>query len=223
MIKRDTLTFFEHLAANNSKAWFDENRKRYEEAKANFIEVNQQIINGLAVLDDGIAQAQLEAKKTMTRINRDIRFSKDKSPYNTFFFSMMAKSGRKGPHVGYYLSIAYEGSFLGAGLYKPDGPTLNKVRQEIDYNLEEWEDIVNDRKLLTTFGEVQTTGRLTRPPKGFEKDNPALEWLKMKDYHVKCALSNEEVLSNDFAQKAVERLGHAKPLNEFINRVFEVD
>lgn len=219
MIKQETLAFFNDLAENNSKAWFDANRDRYEAAKANYVDVNQQIIDWLGAIDPGIHQAELEAKKTMMRINRDVRFSNDKSPYNTHFFSYMSQGGRKGPQAGYYLCIAHEGSFIGGGLYKPEKAILDQVRMEIDYNFSEWSTLVEDADLVTTFGEIKTNGRLSRPPKGFDKDNPALEWLKMKDYFLQKKLSNQEVMRDDFVPRTVRALSNAKKLNDFVNRV----
>lgn len=154
MIKQASIEFLYNLRANNSKEWFENNRKQYEQTRNNFITVNHAIIKGIEGFDEGVAQTQLDPKKTIMRINRDIRFSKDKTPYNSHLFTSINEGGKKVPTAGYFFSFDPGNSFYGAGAYKPPSDILSKVRQEIDFNQQEWENIVSDAKLVSIFKEV---------------------------------------------------------------------
>ncbi|HAA16637.1 MAG TPA: TIGR02453 family protein, partial [Cytophagales bacterium] len=167
MIQESTLHFLTDLQENNHKEWFDANRKRYDAAKKNFLAVTTELLEGLAKQDEAIAQADLDPKKTLTRINRDIRFSKDKTPYNAHFFTTLSAGGKKSPMAGYYLRVSPDESFHGGGVYMPDNAVLGKIRQEIDYHVEEWKAIVEGPELTTHYGALQTNGALSRPPKGY--------------------------------------------------------
>ncbi len=218
MIQENTLQFFVELKENNSKEWFDKNRKNYETARKNFIDFATIIVEGISKFDESIAASGIEAKKTMMRINRDIRFSKDKTPYNTHFFSSISKGGKSSYSAGYYVSLSPSESFYGAGIYKPDTATINMIRQEIDYNPTDWKEIVEDEALKSHFGEIQTSGQLSRPPKGYSKEHLLLDWLKRKDHFLKKDQTDKQVLSQAYAEQIVNGLKTAYPLVQFLNR-----
>lgn len=218
MIHQKSIDFLCDLRENNSKEWFDNNRKRYEQARNNFIEVNQAIIKGIEAFDESIAEAQLDPKKTMMRINRDIRFSKDKTPYNSHLFTFINVGGKKMPTAGYFFSLDPGKSFYGAGAYKPPSDVLNRIRQEIDFNHQEWENIVSDSELTSTFKEVISSDELSRPPKGYEKDHPLLDWIKRKDYFVQKFLSDEELIKENLVETIVNDLKKSYALVSFLNR-----
>jgi len=221
MIASETLAFLSELRENNHKDWFDENRKRYETAKKNFIALTEALIREVEVFDEELAAATLEPKKTMMRINRDIRFSNDKTPYNTHFFTYLSAGGKKGPLAGYYLSVSPQESFYGAGLYMPSNQILNQVRPQIELHYEEWLSIVEGNALKDTFGEVQSNEVLSRPPKGFDKDSPAIEWLKRKGYFLSKPLSTEALQTPELAAQVAQDLRVAHPLVQFINRALQ--
>ncbi len=218
MITTQTLTFLADLSLNNHKEWFDQNRKRYETARKNFFEVIGQILQGLETFDEAIAAAALDPKKTVMRINRDIRFSKDKTPYNSHFFTYMSPGGMKGPHAGYYFSVSAGECFYGGGLYAPDSPLLANMRRAIDLHFSEWKSIVEDPALQSTYGEILSNGVLSRPPKDYDKDNPAIEWLKRKGFYTSKTIDPEELLKADFVEKMTQDLRIVHPLVQFINR-----
>ena len=127
--KQDFIDFFTQLEANNSKEWFDENRKTYEKAvKKPFKQLIQRLIDHLPELDP---QIQMAPKDAIFRINRDIRFSKDKTPYNTIVKAGFARGGRKSSYAGYYLGISATQIHVGGGVYMLDAANLKKIRQHI--------------------------------------------------------------------------------------------
>ncbi len=217
MIEQSTFDFLVELRENNHKDWFDANRKRYERARNNFLTVVQEVIDHLEEIDDSIAEARLEPKKSIMRINRDIRFSKDKTPYKTNFFTSLTPAGKKGPHAGYYLCVEPGGSFYGGGIYMPHNKVLNPVREVIEENVGEWEQIVGG-EMIDRFGELRTNKTLTRPPKGFEKDSPALEWIKRTDYYVMKHVDDNVVAHEDFISNMAADFSTMEPFVAFINR-----
>lgn len=221
MINKDTLSFLSNLKRNNHKTWFDENRKTYQEARTNFLDVIGQLIKGLSELDHDIAMSNLEPKRCIMRINRDIRFSKDKTPYKTNLFTYINRGGKKSSFAGYYLSIDSDGSFYGGGIYMPEAAVLSKIRQEIDYQFEEWNGIVQNIDLVAKYGEVKPSGQLVRPPKGYEKDNPAIEWIKYKGYYTQRMLAPNDVLNNGFVNEVLAGFKVVKPVIDFINRAID--
>jgi uncharacterized protein (TIGR02453 family) len=218
MIHNHTLSFLRELKANNSKEWFHDHKHDYQEARENFLEVVNQLIQSISSFDEGIAASHLDPRKCVMRINRDIRFSPDKTPYKSNFFAFMNKDGKKSPYGGYYLSITPEESFQGGGIYMPESSVLAKIRQEIDYNYAEWENIVQDADLKKYYGEVKPSGKLSRPPKGYDKSNPSVEWLKFKGFYTQQFLSDAKLKEDNTLQGIVFSYKAVKPLVEFLNK-----
>jgi uncharacterized protein (TIGR02453 family) len=163
-IHPSTLTFLKDLAKNNNREWFQENRKRYETTKGNVFEFATEFLEAAAEIDPTLAD--LEPKKCIFRINRDIRFSKDKSPYKINMGISFNKGGKKAPTAGYYLNIEPNGTFMGGGNYMVQPVELKKIREEIDYNLAEFEGIITDKAFVDYYGEIAVEEKLSlkRPP-----------------------------------------------------------
>ncbi len=219
MLQTSTLQFFKQLAKNNHKEWFDANRKKYEASKADFIVSLQEILSGFAKTDAAISA--LTPKDCLFRINRDIRFSKDKSPYKTNIGAYINAGGKKSMTAGYYLHIQPGESFVGGGLYQPDADALKKIRQEIDYNFDEFKSIVNGRK----FKLVYTKGlskdddiSLSRPPKGYDENNPAIEFIKLKSVIAMSPLTDAQVTDKKFVATVVKAFEALHPLVVFMNK-----
>lgn len=210
------LIFLDQLKKNNQKAWMDENKKQYEEAKKIFEEVIQQLIANISQFDADIAG--MEAKQCIFRINRDIRFSPDKTPYKINFGASMQKGGKKSQASGYYIHIQPEGeSFLAGGMYMPTADILAKVRQEIDYNGAEFRKIIESENFKKQFGGLEGE-KLKTAPKGYPKDHPDLDLLKFKSYIAWHKFKDEEVLAENFISKAIEVCKALKPFNDFLNK-----
>ncbi len=153
MLQPATLKFLKDLKKSNHKDWFEAHRKNYEAAKENFASLVTQIITKHGKTDTEIAS--LKASDCMFRINRDVRFSKDKSPYKTNFGASINRGGKKSIFSGYYFHCEPEGnSFAGGGLWMPAAETLKKVRQEVDYNFDEFKKIINNKKICLFLGKL---------------------------------------------------------------------
>jgi uncharacterized protein (TIGR02453 family) len=154
------------------------------------------------------------------RINRDVRFSKDKSPYKTNFGIAITSGGKKSPLAGYYLHLEPGASFVGGGLWMPGPPVLSAVRQEIDYNFKDFQGILKSAGFKKNYGELYKGDdvSLSRVPKGYEADNPAAEYLKLKSYLAMRKLDDDEVLSGKLVKTAGDAFKALKPLVDFLNQ-----
>jgi len=221
MLQSSTLKFLKDLKKNNNKPWFDAHRKEYEEAKTDFANFIQQVIDKYAKNDPFIKL--LVAKDCMFRINRDIRFSKDKTPYKTNIGAYINRGGKKSLFGGYYFHCEPGQSFVGGGLWMPMPPELNKVRQEIDYNFPAFKKIITSKKFKAVYGDLSRDAEyvLSRVPKGYEPTNPAAEYLKMKSFVSTTSLKDEDLTSKNLVKKTVASFEALQPLIEFVNRSIE--
>jgi uncharacterized protein (TIGR02453 family) len=215
------LPFLKKLAKNNTKPWFDENRALYVTAKTEFEEFVASLISSYGKHDPSIAH--LLPKECIFRINRDVRFSKDKSPYKNNFGASITSGGKKSPFAGYYVHIEPGASFVGGGLWQPMPDMLAKIRQEIDYNFPEFKKIINAAAFKKQYKELYRGEdvSLTRVPKGYEPANPAAEFLKLKSFIAMRPVSDEEIQSGELEKICVSAFKALKPFVEFINRSIE--
>ncbi len=224
MLQPTTLRFLKNLARNNHKEWLDANRPAYESAKADFITLVEQVLGQLKKKE--AALTTLTPKDCIFRINRDVRFSKDKSPYKTNMGASIKAGGKKSLLAGYYIHIEPGGkSFVGGGLYMPDPAALQKVRQEIDYNWDEFSRILRSAAFKKTYGELEKWEGMTlaREPKGYEKDNPAIEFLKLKSFVATQPLTDKQLTEANLTRQLTQALTTLQPLLQFINRSLEHD
>src|SRR6187551_2755078 len=174
MLQSSTIKFLKDLQKNNNKPWFDENRKLYEAAKADLQKLVNDLIPAIAKFDESIGN--LAAKDCTFRINRDVRFSKDKRPYKNNMAAYFSRGGKKASVAGYYFHFQPGQSYAAGGFYSPMPPELSKIRQEIDYGFDEWKKIIHHKSFKRFFPEgVKGMEVLTRPPKGYDPNNPAIE------------------------------------------------
>jgi uncharacterized protein (TIGR02453 family) len=216
MIEKSTLDFLNKLKRNNSKEWFDKNRSIYEEAKKNYYSFVNELIQAIAKFDASVKE--LEAKQCAFRINRDIRFANDKTPYKTNMGADISPGGKKSYSAGYYIHLQPGGSFLAGGVWQPPSPQLNAIRQEIDYNTPEFKRILNDKNFKQYFGKLSDEDKVKTAPKGFEKNHPEIEILKLKSFLVIHELKDKDVLSKDFINKSSTIFKAMYPLNKFLRR-----
>jgi len=216
MLQQATLTFLHDLSINNNKTWFDEHRTAYVAAKEDVESLVTELLDGLS-LQDAFFKEQ-KAKECIMRIFRDVRFSKDKTPYKSNFGIGFSKGGRKSPLAGYYLHIQPGGkSFAAGGMWQPEAPMLKAVRQEIDYNLNEFTGIIQAKPFKKLFKELEGD-RLKKVPQGYAEDNPALEYLKMKSFIVSANLQDAEITQKGFSKKVIDAFAIMKPFIDFLNR-----
>ncbi|MGV8892848.1 MAG: DUF2461 domain-containing protein [Burkholderiaceae bacterium] len=183
----DLIQFLTELSENNNRAWFAMNRPRYDILREEFLAFVTDLIAEIAVFDPPVAAC--DPKKALFRINRDMRFSKDKRPYKTTFSASILPSGRKKPSEGggpvYYFLINAAGQLqFGAGEYAPPTPRLQSIRAQVIADAQGFGKLLKDRKLRAAFGGLYEEGKLTRPPKGFAADLPHIEQIKLKNFFV---------------------------------------
>ena len=184
---RDLSRFLFELSENNNRAWFVMNKPRYDILRAEFLQLVTELIAGLSKSDPAIAGC--EPKKALFRINRDVRFRADKSPYKTTFSASILPSGRKKPSEGggpaYYFQMDATGRlFYAVGEYMPPSDRLRAIRNQIVAGTAGFSKMLKNKALIQTFGTLQEEGKLIRPPKGFDAEHPCLEQLKLKSFMV---------------------------------------
>ncbi len=221
MLQTSTLKFLQQLSKHNDKTWFDAHRDAYESAKQDFSSFVQAILDAHSIKDEDLRT--LKAKDCIFRINRDIRFSKNKSPYKNNFGASLDRGGKKSIFAGYYLQIQPgDQSFLGGGLWMPEAPELKKIRQEIDYSWDEFGKILSNKSFKSTYGDIlKGEYSLQTIPKGYEKDNPAAEYLKLKSFIALRYLTDEEVTSKSFLKTTLKAFESLQPLLNFLNRALD--
>jgi uncharacterized protein (TIGR02453 family) len=219
MLQRSTLKFLKDLRQNNNKPWFDENKTQYQQAREDFESLTQQLIDGLARMDP--AMEALKVKDCVFRIYKDVRFSKDKTPYKTNMGAYFAKGGKKSPYAGYYFQLEPGGnSFVAGGLWMPEAPMLKKVRQEIDYNFGEFQGIVGQKDFIRVFGKVNGDS-LKTAPQGYHEDNPAIAYIKLKSLVVNAGITDEETIQPTLVRELLKRFTVMQPFINFLNHAQE--
>jgi uncharacterized protein (TIGR02453 family) len=215
---KPTLEFLGQLQQNNNKPWFEAHRAAYETVKGTFEEFVDGLIGGINKFDE---LDDLSAKECIFRINRDVRFSKDKSPYKPKLGASLAPGGRKSTRLGYYIHIApYDESMIAGGLHAPMPPQLAKFRQAIDRDANAFKRITRSKAFAQYFGEV-SGGRLSTAPQGYPRDHPEIELLKLKEIVAVHHLADESVLSPDLTAHTLKVFKAMKPFLDFLNDVMQ--
>jgi uncharacterized protein (TIGR02453 family) len=209
------LSYLKKLKQNNHKEWFDANKKEYEKLKQQWLEFIGDVIRLLA--EKNKALEGLDPKKCVFRINRDIRFSKDKSPYKTNFGASISLTGNKNDFCGYYIHIEPSGCFLAGGVYMPSADVLNAIRQEIDYNFDEFESLLSKNSFKKYFKKL-TGDKLVRPPKGYDASHPAIEYLKHKNFLMEFPLTDKQLSEKEFSKVCSNVFEAMTPVIDFLNR-----
>lgn len=221
MISKESLKFLEDLKKNNQRDWFLANKSRYESYKKEYYHLTQSFLDEMKSKDHSLDH--LEVKNCVFRINRDIRFSKDKSPYKTHM-GIWLSAGTKNTNLsGYYVHIEKGASFIAGGVYSPENTDLKKIRKEIAFFYDELEEITADKNFRSVFGELDKNNALKMAPKDFEKDHPAIEFLKLKSFTASAKIDDTAITDKDFVKKTAAKLILLKPMNAFLNRALTSD
>jgi uncharacterized protein (TIGR02453 family) len=214
------LKFLKAVGKNNNREWFEKNKAKYLEAKEGFDDFLERFHKDLVKLDERLAG--LNPRKAAFRIYRDVRFSKDKSPYKTNMGAGFSPNGKMDMEPGYYIHIQpNDKSFIAGGLYMPSPEQLSKVRQEIDYNSSKILKVLNDRKFKAYYKGLDEDGKLKTMPKGYAKDHPNIELLKNKSFVVSHVFTDKEVTDKTFLKKVVDGCKLIKPLNDYLGEAIE--
>mgnify|MGYP003426987115 FL=1 len=212
-----TLQFLKTLLKNNNREWFTEHKNLYIEAQKDVLLFVENLIEEMSKFDEEILK--IDAKKSLFRIYRDVRFSKDKSPYKTNFGAGLGMG--KGTRItGYYLHIEPGKSFLAGGVYQPEPSVLKEIRKEISMSGNEFLKILEQKDFRNHFRGLSVENKLQRVPAGFEKDDPMAEYLKLKNFIVVHPISDASLLKENAAKDFAKIFESIKPLNDFLESPF---
>ena len=208
-------SFLHELVQNNNRDWFNTNKSRYQESLEYFRQFAGTLLTGISSFDPSLGN--LEPKDTIFRIYKDVRFSKDKSPYKTHFGCWMAKGGRKSTDAGYYFHLEPEKSFLAAGVWMPPKEQLSLIRQEIVFHPDAYLEVINDPLLKEKFERGGKEDMLKKGPVGYDKDFIHLEEIKYKHYIYSRNFSDGEILDTSLTRMSVEDYKRLYPLVNYLN------
>ncbi len=219
MLQQHTLTFLTALREHNDRLWFKEHRKDYEKAKANFAWELESFTRIAEKIDDNIKDA--ESEKHTFRINRDIRFSKNKKPYKSHMSGYICPGWKanKEFRACYYLHIEPFNSFMGGGNYAPSREYLEKIREKIARDGHELEAILNNKTFKKYFWGLRNVNKLKTAPKGYSKDHQYIDLLNHKWFTVRSELSDVDLQSKEGHIEYKKRIKALKPLNDWLNNI----
>jgi uncharacterized protein (TIGR02453 family) len=223
MITKEALQFLNDLIANNNTEWMHANKKRYENYKKDYHNFIGSILTEMKKLDKSLEP--LEVKNCTFRINRDIRFSKDKSPYKTNMGVWMSQDRTQKNAPGYYIHYEPGNCFVAGGVWCPETNELKKIRKEIEFFYDDLEGIVSNKNFKKEFGQLDRSENnvLKKAPKDFEANHPAIEFLKLKSFTTSVKINESVFTEADFSKKIAAKLILLKPLNDFLKRGLETE
>lgn len=212
MLRSDTFDFLKQVKTNNNREWFQAHKDLHDTARENVLAFTADVITGLTKIDLAIP-SDLNPKDCVMRIYRDVRFSKDKTPYKTNFGTGISPNGKNFNGPGYYLHLSPEQSFIAGGCWMPPANQLKAIRQEIDYNSSDFQSILDDQLFKHYFDNLDREGALKTAPKGYPADHPSIEVLKLKSFTASTEITIEELLHPDAVKRVLERF---EALHSFI-------
>lgn len=218
-IPASTLKFLTDLRANNNRPWFTEHKERYQTEHAYMVEFAEHL---MARMNQHDVLEPMTGKKSLFRIYRDTRFSKDKTPYKGHFSGTMKRATvlRRG---GYYYHIEPNGgSLVAGGFWGPNSADLKRIREELAADAAPMRKIIADPVFIKTFGELKGD-QLKTAPKGFDRDHPNIDLIRYKQYVLIRNFSDAEVQQADFMDKVVDTYLHMRPFLNYMTEVLTTD
>ncbi|MDN5204160.1 DUF2461 domain-containing protein [Fulvivirgaceae bacterium BMA10] len=217
-IQSYTFEFLKQLKENNHREWFNAHKKDYEKAHQNVIAFAEDLIHEMNQYDN-IETAS--GKKSLYRIYRDVRFSKDKTPYKSNWGGGMRRA-TKWLRGGYYYQIEPGNTFIMGGFFGPNAEDLKHIRQQIAQDDEPLRAILDDQKFKDYFGSLRGSC-LKTAPKGFEKDHPSIDLLRYKQFLLKHSFTDAEALSEDFVSLLAEGFNNMRPFFDYMSEILTTD
>ena len=216
MNSANLIGYLEDLNDNNNKPWFDANRKRFDSLREQFLTLTDDIIGRIAEFDPDLER--LTASDCVFRIYRDVRFSKDMTPYKTNF-SAVFRPSKKSVGQGYYYSVDADGTlFIGGGVHMPDSPTLRKIRSAIAANGAAFDRMVTDKRVVDVFGPLEGD-TLKTAPRDFPADHPFIHYLKRKSFTFSTSEQFTDIPDTALAAHVAERFELMAPLVKWMRAV----
>lgn len=217
-ISKSSLDFLKTLSKNNNRDWFQKNKDRYLEAHQDMIAFTDALLVEMKK-HDNIETAS--GKDSLFRIYNDIRFSKDKKPYKTYWAGGIKRATKK-LRGGYYFQIEPGNSFAAGGFFSPEPADLLRIRQDIDMNYADWKKLLSAKTIKSLFGELKGE-KVATAPKGFSKDNPAIGLLRHKQFYLQRNFTDKEVLSPGFLQELNKTFKGLRPYFDYMSDVLTTD
>ena len=217
-INEESVKFLKTLKKNNDRDWFNTHKDTYLKAHENIIDFAD------ALLAEMNKHDQIETpsgKKALFRIYKDVRFSKDKTPYNCHWSGGFKRATKK-LRGGYYFRIEPGNSFLAGGFWGPEPDDLKRIRQDIDLNYKDWKKLLTNKALVNTFGAIMGE-QVGSAPRGYAKDHPAIDLLRYKQFILKYEFTEKEVGSPDFVKKVNDTYKKMRPFLDYMSDVLTTD
>ena len=210
----DILSFFAELETNNNREWFEPQKKRFKALEAEMKQFSADLVEAMNE-HDSIDRYKL------FRLYRDVRFSKDKTPFKTHFGISFHRE-KPALRGGYYLHIKPGDNFIATGFWNPDKDDLKRIRKEMEIDAEEFRDIMAEPSFKTIWGNLEGE-EVKTAPKGFSKEDPNIDLIKKKAYLFTKRYSDEEVLSKDFLQQVNADFQAVRPFFDYMSSVLTTD
>jgi uncharacterized protein (TIGR02453 family) len=224
MIKQTSLQFLTDLKNNNSREWFEQNKVMYQTYKDDIIQFTEKLLLELEKTDLSISNAHLIPKKCLTRVNRDLRFSKDKTPYKNYVLIVFNKNAPHGNTAGYFVHIEPGNCMVGGGIWQTTPEYLKKIRQEISYSFDEINGIISSKNFQDAFPSgIQGESKLKKFTDTSEKREEVIELLKMKGFCTKEIISDKVLTSKNAINTIIDYFDTTKPLIEYINKAIDFE
>lgn len=218
IINKDSLEFLKDLSANNNRDWFNQNKERYLAAHSNIVNFTDALIAEMNMHDH---IETTSGRKCLFRIYKDVRFSKEKTPYNKHWSGSLQRATKK-LRGGYYFRIEPGNSRAVGGFFGPNPDDMKRIRQDIDANYEEWAKVLSNPMLVKCFGGL-TGEKVLSAPRGYAKDNPAIDLLRHKQYLLRLSFSDDEVLQPDFLHRVSDTFKKMRPFFDHMSEVLTTD
>lgn len=219
MINKSTLKFLSDLKKNNNREWFADHKNEYDAAKENVVSLVEEVLKHLSKTIP--AFKEVNASKSIMRIYRDVRFSKNKDPYKLNFGIPLSTKAKGVDAPGFYLHIQPGECFVGGGYWMPQADALKMIRQEIDYNAAEFKKIINSKSFKKYFDGLSEEDKLKTAPKDYPKDHPEIEFLKLKSFTVYHSISDAEIQDKAVAKKIADVIIAMQPFVSFLESAIE--
>jgi uncharacterized protein (TIGR02453 family) len=217
-IKKESINFIKLIAKNNDRDWFNTHKEDYTAAHGNIISFADELIMEMKK-NDTIETAS--GKASLFRIYRDVRFSKDKSPYHNYWSGSLKRATKK-LRGGYYFHLEPGNYFVAGGFWGPEAPDMQRIRQDIDFNYKEWRKMLSAKTLVATFGSLDGE-KVSSAPRGYAKDHPAIDLLRYKQFILRHNFTEKEVLDPGFAKTASDTFKKMRPFLNYMSEVLTTD